>query len=100
MEKEVNGVLLITPSAIMFDPEISTNIKDGIILPMTDVKKAALYHINNNTSKAWFQVWLVISGINQLVKFLYNYLKKNFLLNFDKEITRPLPMSRVGSGDH
>lgn len=65
MEKEVNGVLLITPSAIMFDPEISTNIKDGIILPMTDVKKAALYHINNNTSKAWFQV----SGSSKVAYF-------------------------------
>ena len=56
MEEELPGVLLITPSAVMFDPTNPQCPDDGLILPMVDVKRAALYHINNNKSQAWLQV--------------------------------------------
>lgn len=54
--QELSGVLLITPSAVMFDPTNPTTADDGLILPMGEVKRAALYHINNNKSQAWLQV--------------------------------------------
>jgi len=56
MKNETAGVLLITPSAVMFDPTIANSPDDGLILPMSEVKRAALYHINNNTSHSWLQV--------------------------------------------
>ena len=60
MEDELCGVLLITPSAVMFDPTDPQGPDDGVIIPMGDVKRAALYHINNNKSQAWLQVWHLI----------------------------------------
>ena len=54
--QELSGVLLITPSAVMFDPTNPSTADDGLILPMGEVKRAALYHINNNKSQAWLQV--------------------------------------------
>ena len=63
MESELSGVLLLTPSAVMFDPTNPESPDDGLILPMGQVKRAALYHINNNTSQAWLQVKNILKKI-------------------------------------
>ena len=54
----------------MFDPTIANSPDDGLILPMTEVKRAALYHINNNTSHSWLQVLTL--DFFKTVNFLIN----------------------------
>lgn len=55
---EISGILLVTPSAIMFDP--TQNLPElGLIIPINDIKRAALYNVNKNTSDdkiSWLQV--------------------------------------------
>jgi len=65
VEKDcVQGVLLITPCALMFDPT-ELDPANGLILPMADVKRAALYNSPSNE----FQSWLQVSGSSPVSYF-------------------------------
>ncbi|CAG5110452.1 Oidioi.mRNA.OKI2018_I69.chr2.g4853.t1.cds [Oikopleura dioica] len=65
VEKDcVAGVLLITPCALMFDPS-QPDPENGLILPMADVKRAALYNSPSNA----FQSWLQVSGSSPVSYF-------------------------------
>ena len=65
VEKDcVQGVLLITPCALMFDPT-ELDPENGLILPMADVKRAALYNSPSNE----FQSWLQVSGSSPVSYF-------------------------------
>jgi len=79
----VQGILLITPCAIMFDPT-ELDPDNGLILPMADIKRAALYNRLGFWStfltilfilKVWnspineFQSWLQVSGSSPVSYF-------------------------------
>merc|ERR1711892_720281 len=54
--EQIGGVLLVTPSAVMFDPSAPTTPELGLIIPINDVKRAALYNVNNNSRISWLQI--------------------------------------------
>ena len=55
----VQGVLLITPCALMFDPT-ELDPDNGLILPMTDVKRAALYNRLGAKMNLLFEMYLSV----------------------------------------
>lgn len=70
------GVLLITPCALMFDPT-NPNPDDGLILPMAEVKRAALYNSPSKNVKSWLQV----SGKTQVAYFSVSSVETGPLLS-------------------
>merc|ERR1711892_47659 len=54
--EQIGGVLLVTPSAVMFDPSAPPTPELGLIIPINDVKRAALYNVNNNSRISWLQI--------------------------------------------
>lgn len=76
-KNEISGVLLVTPSAIMFDP--TNNLPDqGLIIPVNKLKRAALYNVNNNSDDKIS--WLQVSSGTEVAYFGVDFEQANPLL--------------------